>query len=709
MRLLTVLRLRLRSLVFRGRVDRELDEELRYHLDREIEAAIAAGESPAAARRRLAGVQQRREECVDARRVQIVENLVQDARFSLRQLARSPVFALTALLMIALGTGASVAIFGFVDAALIKPLPYPDPGRLVYVTENTPQIPRASLSYLDYVDWKKQNTVFASLEVHNGRGMMLRTGSGTVLVSGARVSDGFFRTLGVAPALGRDFNAGEDRPGAPATVILTHAAWQKRFGGRADIIGQSITLNTVPHVIVGVLPPSFQFAPRGSPELWTPLQPSGGCETRRSCHNLTGVARLKNGVTIEAARAEMDAIAARLQAQYPGSNRDQGAVVLPLSDIIVGDLRPVLFLLLGGAALLLLIAFVNVTNLLLVRSESRTRELAVRSALGAAGGRLLRQFVAEALLLAVIGGGLGLVAASWGMQVLRDLIPPDMMARMPFLAALGLNGRVVAFALALSAVATFVFSAAPAFRVAHVDVRAGMGEGSRGASGTTWHRLGFTLVVVEIATAMVLLSGAGLLGKSLNRLLGVDLGFMPERLATLQIAAPSSTYGADEKAVALSHDILDRVRRLPGVESAALTSVLPVSFNGNTDWIRFVGRPYNGEHNEVNLRDVSGDYFATLAATIVRGRDFTAADTRTSPRVVVINQALARQYFPGQDAIGARIGDTSLTPSSIKEIVGIVEDIREGTLASDIWPAVYYPMDQNPDSSYAIVVRTPLA
>ncbi|HET7219377.1 MAG TPA: FtsX-like permease family protein, partial [Vicinamibacterales bacterium] len=224
-----------------------------------------------------------------------------------------------------------------------------------------------------------------------------------------------------------------------------------------------------------------------------------------------------------------------------------------------------------------------------------------------------------------------------------------------------------------------------------------------------WHRLGFTLVVVEIATAMVLLSGAGLLGKSLNRLLGVDLGFMPERLATLQVAAPSSTYGADEKAVALSHDILDRVRRLPGVESAALTSVLPVSFNGNTDWIRFVGRPYNGEHNEVNLRDVSGDYFATLGATIVRGRGFTAADTRTSPRVVVINQALARQYFPGQDAIGARIGDTSLTPSSIKEIVGIVEDIREGTLASDIWPAVYYPMDQNPDSSYAIVVRTPLA
>ena len=708
MRLLSILRLRLRSLVLRGRVDRELDEELRYHLEREVEAAIAAGHSPAEARRRIAGLQQRREECVDARRVNLVDNLVQDARFSLRQLLRSPIFSLTALLVIALGTGASVAIFGFVDAALLKPLPYPTPDRLVNVTESTPQIPRASLSYLDYVDWKKQNTVFESLEVHNGRGMMLRTAAGTVLVSGARVSDGFFRTLGVAPIRGRDFNPGEDRPGAPETVILTYGAWQTRFAGREDIIGQPVTLNTVPHAIVGVLPPSFQFAPRGSPEFWTPLQAVSGCEVRRSCHNLDGVARLKDGVSIETARAEMDAIAARLQAQYPDSNRDQGAVVLRLSEAIVGDLRPVLLVLLGGAGLLLLIAFVNVTNLLLVRSEGRKRELAVRSALGASGGRLLRQFVTEGLLLAVVGGGLGLVAATWGMQFLRSLIPPDMVARMPYLAELGLNVRVVAFAVAVCAVATVLFSAAPAARVSRAQMRVGMVDGSRGSSGTSWHRLGFTLVVVEIATAMVLLSGAGLLGKSLHRLLGVDLGFEPGRLATLQIAAPRSTYGDDGKAIALSREVVSRVRGLPGVESAAVTSLLPVSFNGNTDWIRFAGRPYNGEHNEVNQRDVSADYFKTIGATIVRGRAFTDADTNSAPRVAVINQALARQYFGDRDPIGARIGDTSLSPSSVKDIVGVVEDIREGNLASEIWPAVYYPIDQSPDTSFAVVVRTTL-
>ena len=708
MRLLSILRLRLRSLVLRGRVDRELDEELRYHLEREVEAAIAAGHSPAEARRRIAGLQQRREECVDARRVNLVDNLVQDARFSLRQLLRSPIFSLTALLVIALGTGASVAIFGFVDAALLKPLPYPTPDRLVNVTESTPQIPRASLSYLDYVDWKKQNTVFESLEVHNGRGMMLRTAAGTVLVSGARVSDGFFRTLGVAPIRGRDFNPGEDRPGAPETVILTYGAWQTRFAGREDIIGQPVTLNTVPHAIVGVLPPSFQFAPRGSPEFWTPLQAVSGCEVRRSCHNLDGVARLKDGVSIETARAEMDAIAARLQAQYPDSNRDQGAVVLRLSEAIVGDLRPVLLVLLGGAGLLLLIAFVNVTNLLLVRSEGRKRELAVRSALGASGGRLLRQFVTEGLLLAVVGGGLGLVAATWGMQFLRSLIPPDMVARMPYLAELGLNVRVVAFAVAVCAVATVLFSAAPAARVSRAQMRVGMVDGSRGSSGTSWHRLGFTLVVVEIATAMVLLSGAGLLGKSLHRLLGVDLGFEPGRLATLQIAAPRSTYGDDGKAIALSREVVSRVRGLPGVESAAVTSLLPVSFNGNTDWIRFAGRPYNGEHNEVNQRDVSADYFRTIGATIVRGRAFTDADTNSAPRVAVINQALARQYFGDRDPIGARIGDTSLSPSSVKDIVGVVEDIREGNLASEIWPAVYYPIDQSPDTSFAVVVRTTL-
>ena len=301
--------------------------------------------------------------------------------------------------MIALGMGASVAILGFVDAALVKPLPYREPARLVNVTESTKQIPRANLSYLDYLDWKRLNTVLSSLDVHNGRGYMLRTATGTELVAGARVSDGFFRTLGIAPALGRDFYAGEDLPGAPPSVMLSHAAWQKRFGARADVIGQSVTLSAIPHTIVGVLPQDFQFAPRGAAEFWTTLRPAGGCDTRRSCHNLGGVGRLKDGVAIETARAEMESIAKQLEAQYPDSNRDQGASVIALSDVIVGDIRPILLVLLGGAGLLLLIACVNVASLVLVRSESRSRELAVRSALGASKARLVRQFVTESLAL----------------------------------------------------------------------------------------------------------------------------------------------------------------------------------------------------------------------------------------------------------------------------------------------------------------------
>ena len=705
MRLLSVLRLRLRSLFSRTRLEDELDEELQYHLARQVEDDIARGMTPEQARRAIAGVEQRKEECRDARGVNLIDNLLQDARFAGRQLVRSPGFTFTAVLMLTLGIAASTAIFGFVDAALIKPLPYPDPGRLVQVTESTKELPSANLSYPDYLDWKRLNTVFSSMDVHNGRGYLLRTPTGTDLVRGARVSDGFFRTLGVVPALGRDFFAGEDLPAAPDTVILSHASWQKRFGSQPDVIGQTVTLNARPHTIVGVLPPEFQFALREGAEFWTTLHPSGGCDLRRSCHGLNGIGRLKDGTSIPAALAEMKTIARQLETQYPDSNRDQGASVMPLTDAIVGEIRPVLLVLLGGAGLLLLIACVNVSSLLLVRAEGRTRELAVRAALGASRGRLIRQFVTEGLLLVALGSALGLTSASWAMRLLAGLIPADMMASMPYLDGLGLNWRVGVCAGVIAVLATILFSTTPALRLASSKVAIGIAEGSRGSSGSTWHRLGFKLVVLELATATVLLVGAGLLGKSLYRLLDVDLGFQPDRLATIQVVVPRS-YATDERVVALARQVVGSAASLPGVESAGIVSVLPVSFNGNTDWIRFVGRPYQGEHNEVNQRDVSPDYFRTLRAKLVRGRYFTDGDVASKTRVVIINQALVRRYFPGQDPIGQRFGDTSLSPNSIKEIVGIVDDIKEGQLDSEIWPAVYYPFDQSPDTSFSLVVRS---
>jgi predicted permease len=690
--------------------ERELADELESHLQMHIDDNIRAGMSPQEARRvalmKLGGVDQTKEAYRDRATIPFLESVVQDLRFTLRQLRKNPAFTVTAATMVALGIGASVAIFAFVDAALIKPLPYQNPSRLLFVTETTPDIPRAALSYPDYLDWKKLNRVFDSLDVYNQRGYVLNTSTGAEMVSGARVSAGFFRTLGVSPLVGRDFYDGEDLPEASRTLILSYASWQKRFGGKQEIIGQPITLDESPYIIIGVLPQNFHFAPVENAEFWTALNPNGGCFTRRSCHSLNGVARLKDGVSQDAALADVTRIAKDLEAQYPDSNRNQGAIVGSLSEMIVGDVKPILLLLLGGAVLLLLIACINVSSLLLVRSETRRRELAVRRALGATRMRLIRQFVIEGLVIVAAGAVIGLLGSHWTMQILTGLIPKDMMTGMPYLNDLGLNSRVLMFALTIAGFAATLFSLSPAFRLSSLDVRDGMADGSRGSAGKAWRRIGSKLVILELTTAMVLLVGAGLLGKSFYRLLQVEAGFETKHLITMRVRVPVSAYGEDAQAVALGRKVVSEVKSLPGVTSVALADRLPLTFNGNTDWIRFVGRAYNGEHNEVNQRGVTSDYFATLQAKLLRGRMFTDAEDLTKPKVVVINQTLAKKYFPGEDPIGQRFGDTQLDPKSIKEIIGVVDDIREGPLDSDIWPAYYFAFNQAPDVGYAVVVRT---
>lgn len=630
----------------------------------------------------------------------------QDIRYALRQLRKTPGFAFTSILILAMGVCASVSIFGFVDAALIKPLPYPNPTRLVDVTESAPMFPRADLSYPDYLDWKRLNQVFSSMDIYSGTGYLLRTPTGTEPVPATRVSDGFFRTLQITPVLGRDFYAGEDLPAAPKTVMLSNATWQKRFGGRKDVIGETVTLSGVPFTITGVLPETFQFAPRGNSEFWTTLHASDSCSLRRSCHPFNGIGRLKDGVSVETARANMKAIARQLELQYPADNRDQGAFVAPLSDVIVKDIRPILFLLLGGAGLLLLIACVNVSSLLLVRSESRRREIAVRGALGASRIRLIRQFTAEGLVLVAAGSIVGLASAQLVIQILMRLISKDMMAGMPYLTGLGLNLHALAFAVAISLGATVLFSITPTLRLPLTKIREDLNEGGRGYAGTLWRRLGANLVVVELAIAVVLLVGAGLLGKSFYHLLHVEIGFRPDHLATLSVALSETTYEKDEQQVAVTQQIVSRIASLPGVESVGVTNVLPVSFNGNTTWIRIVGRAYNGEHNEVNERDTSSALFTTIRAQLLRGRYFTEADDGSKPRVAIINKTLARQYFPGEDPIGKKIGDTDLTPKSIAEIVGVVDDVKDGSLDAPIWPAIYYASNQDPDTYFSLVVRT---
>lgn len=635
-----------------------------------------------------------------------MENFLQDIRYSLRQLRKSPGFAVTAILILTLGIGASTAIFGFVDAALIKPLPYKDPVRLVEVTGSVAVLPRANLSYPDYLDWKRLNHVFTSMDVYDQTGYLLRTPSGTEPVEAVRVSDGFFGTLGVAPILGRDFHTGEDLPEAPQTVILSFATWQKRFGGRKDVVGETMNLSNAPYTIIGVLPESFQFAAAGATELWTNLHPVDSCSKRRSCHNLIGIGRLKDGVSVDKALADMKTIAKQLEIQYPGDNRGQGAYVVPLADELVRNVRPILLALLGGAGLLLVIACVNVSSLFLVRSESRKREIAVRGALGASRIRLISQFTTEALALAGVGGLLGIAVAQGAMQILTSLIAKDMMVGMPYLSGLGLNLHVLTFAAAISLGATILFSMTPIFRLPLSEIRDGLAEGSRGSAGTLWRRFGANLVVVELAVAVVLLVSAGLLGKSFYRLLHVEVGFQPDHLDAVTVALSKTVFANDEQQVVAGRQIIDRISNLPGVRSAALTSVLPISFNGNTTWIRILGKPYNGEHNETNERDVSSAFFTTIGAKLLRGRYFTDAEDASKPRVMIINRALAEKYFPGEDPIGQRIGDSSLSPQSICQIIGVVDNVRDGSLDSDIWPAVYYPFNQSPDTYFNLVVRT---
>lgn len=632
--------------------------------------------------------------------------IFQDIRYALRQLRNSSGFSLTAVMTLALGMCGSLTIFAFVDAALVKPLPYPDPDRLVIATGSVPLMPRANLSYPDYLDWKRLNQVFRSFEVYHQTGFLLRTSSGSEPVHGARVSDGFFHTLGVAPILGRDFYAGEDVPDGPQSALLTYGAWQKRFAGNHAIAGQTVTLSGTPYTIIGVLPQGFQFGPAGNAEFWTTLHASDQCGKRRGCHNLTGIGRLKDGVNVQQARAGMTAIARQLELQYPSDNRGQGAFVEKLSTVMFADVRPLLVALQGGAGLLLLIACVNVSSLLLVRSESRKREFAVRGALGASRARLLRQFFTESTVLVISSCLLGLVGARVATQVMQGMISKDMLDYMPYLQGIGLGPHALEFSGLLSLAAVILFSVAPAVRISWNQLRDGLSEGGRAYAGTLWRRFGANLVIVELALAVVLLVSAGLLGKSLYRLLHVEVGFRPDHLATMDVALSQGDYAKDEQQAAVAQKIIGSVSNLPGVESAGLTTVLPVSYNGNTTWIRIVGHPYNGEHNEVNERSVTPALFSTLKAKLLRGRYFTEFDDASKPMVMIVNQAFARKYLPGEDPLGKKVGDTQLSPKSLAEIVGVVDDVRDGSLDSEIWPAVYYPFAQAADDYFSLVVRT---
>jgi macrolide transport system ATP-binding/permease protein len=703
---------RITNLFTRDRVQREIDAELRSHLDLRIEDNLAAGMSRDEARRDALnrfgnrGVIQERTTEADA--ALVLESIWADLRYALRQLRKNPGFTATAILMIALGMGASISIFAFVDAALIRPMPFRDPARLVSVYEVAGGCPLCNVSRQNWQDWKKMDTVFSSFQTWGWVSYLLHGPEGTTPARGARVSDGFFQNLGVKPILGRDFYAGEDKPGAPRTTLLSYAAWQKRYAGNPSVVGQSIRLGDDSYAIIGVLPREYHFAPLGEADFWTALNVLDSCEQRRGCHNLFGVARLKDGVTVASAAAEMRTLAAQFAHQYPDSNHDMSAIAIPLSQSIIGDIRPILLMLLSGASLLWLIACVNVVSLLLVRSETRRQEIAVRGALGASRWRLARQFLIESLVLVATGTAFGLTSAYSAMQLLLKLIPASRMEGMPYLLGLGSGSHVLIFSASMAMLAALGFAIAPSLRLALAtqssNLRTNLAGGGRGGSGNTWRKLGSRLVVVELATAVVLLVGAGLLGKSLYLLLHVDLGLQPDHLATLVVSAPVS-YVSDTGIVAFDRRIQSGIAAIPGVQSVAISSHLPAhSWDGGVPLVVF-GRTTAKPFAPTPERDVSANYLHTIGATLLRGRYFTdAEDDPSKPRIVVINHALADQFFPGENPIGKRLaydrGKDTL------EIVGEIENIKEGPIDTPGRPVVYVPFSQDWYHSFYLVVRT---
>ncbi len=677
----------------------DLREELDAHLKLAVEERIARGENPeearAAAVREMGNPPLISEVAREKWGWVWWERVVQDLRYAARQMRKNPGFALTAILVLTLGIGAAVTIYSFVDAALTRPLPYQDPARLALVYESNALGPHFHLSYLDYLDYHRRNTVFQSLEAYIADGFMMQTPTGPQPAHGARVTAGFFRTLGVTPILGRDFRADDDQPAAPFVALISYGTWQRQFGARADVLGQAVVLDGHSTTIIGVLPRAFHFAPAEPADFWATERPDRGCEKSRGCHNLIGLARLKPGASFESARSEVETIAAQIAQQYPGDDHDRGANISDLSEAILGNVRPILLALFAGAMLLLLIAAINVSSLLMVRTERRKQEMAVRGALGASRLRLVRQFVTEGIVLAVSAGVIGTTLATLATQSLLSLIPKQTLATMPYLEQVSLNPRVLGFAILVSLAAGVLFSFLPALRISLSGLHAGLSAQSRGNSGFFWRRFGSNLVVAEFAMTVVLLVGAGLLGKSLYRLLHVDLGFEPDHLATLGVSSTSHAFDTKEKQVSFFRELETRLAAIPGVRSATVADELPIGDADGSSGFMIVGHAGPPGRNEVVVRNVSASYFSTLHTRLERGRYFNESEDSSHARVVLINSEMARVHFPGEDPVGKQIYMEG-SPETKMEIIGIVDYIQEGQPDAAPRSVMYRPLTQNP-------------
>ena len=699
--------------VFAGRrAEQELAAELESHLELHTEDNLRAGMTPAEARRRailaLGGLEPTKEAYRDRRGLPGLESIVRDLRHAARTLGRSPGFLLAGVAILGLGVGLNSAIFTVVNAVVLRPLPFANGERLVKLWHTPPQstfpgMRTFALSPANFLDWEAQSGSFEAMAIYRG-GQPTLTGHGEpTAVTSIRASASFLPIFGLQPILGRGFTVEENSEGAPHTVLLSEGFWRSRFGADPAIVGRSILLNLMPHTVIGVVPaPSFLE----EVQVWTPLLWNAADRGERANHNYRAVARLKPGVPVATAQAELDAISARLAQQYPAENKDWGALVVPLQEDLVGDARLSLLVLLGAVGLVLLIACANLANLMLVRTHGRAREIALRGALGASRARVVQQLLAEGLLLGIGGGVAGFLAAWYGVKGLVAIFGTSL----PRAQEVVVDGRVLAFT-AVVALATGLLAAFfPAWRLSGRDANDVLKQGpSRSSSGAGDGRMRQLLVISEVALALMLLVGAGLLMRTLSSLRAVDPGFDASNVLTASIGIPEAKYPTPQARNQFFDRVRARVGALPGVEAAAWVDTVPLQ-GGSTQYVVAEGAPpmQDSELPTVAVRLSSPGYFGVARIPLVAGRDFTDADTFGTRGVLILSERTAQRFWPGQNPIGKHV-TLKMMSDEPREVVGIVGEVKIGALdagAADSETAIYASAAQFAFGGAQLVVRT---
>lgn len=625
-----------------------------------------------------------------------MNGLTQDLRYALRQLRKSPGFTAVAIVTLALGIGANTAIFSVVNGVLLRPLAFKDPNQLVRLwhvppAKSFPGISTFSVSAANYLDWQKQNHVFGDMSIYTMRGFTLIGGGQPEQVDASAVSSSFFTTFGVQPMLGRVFSAEEDSPGRANVVVLSYRFWQEHFGAKRDIINRDIQMDGQNYLVAGVMPASFRFPDFA--QMWTPIAWTGKERAVRGDHNYLVIARLRPGVGVRQAQAEMDTISSRLEQLYPEDDKGWGAVVVPLHADLVGDVRPALLVLLGAVAFILLIACVNVANLALAKTFSRQKEIAIRSALGASSARVLRQIMTETVLLALAAGAIGLSCAHFGVQMIMAFLAD----KLPRIVDVTLDGRVLVFTAMVSLLTGVIAGVLPAFRLTRADVNQALKQGlGRTDSDSSGHRTRKILVIGEVALSLMLLFGAGLMIRSFQQLLRVNPGFEPDGVLTMTLSIASAKFPSPQQQISFLERVLQRVRTLPGVVSAGVINDIPLGEDRSHQPVAIEGHPAlaMADQPEVDVCIISAGYISSLHVPILRGRDFNETDVAGRPAAILISKSMARQFWPGEDALGKRLTMTFF-PDAIREVVGVVGDVKlDGLDQSRPSATLYMPLDQ---------------